>query len=260
MRRKLVCAVALVFAGAAATPAAEAAGVIHGTIWPTRADAKRAAAAHAAAPAEERHGLFDFLGSPGMDRRAKPGVQPASAKPKATVPAPKPQGGVVDAVVAVRAIPDKVEQKLAQQSKRDRTRPLARMTIQKSRYVPRVMAVTAGSEVEFQNLDRIWHNAFSVSSASRFDLGKIKPGTIDTVSFARTGVVNLHCDIHPDEIGFVVITPNHAIARPDESGRFTLPKLPPGEYQIEIWHPLRGNRVLAVTVPKRGDVTCDLAF
>ena len=41
---------------------------------------------------------------------------------------------------------------------------------------------------------------------------------------------------------------------------WTLPKLPPGEYQVEIWHPLRGNRVVAVTVPKRGDVTCDLAF
>ena len=257
MARKLVCAVAFVLAAA---PAAQAAGVIHGTIWPTRAEAKRAAATRASSPAPEHHGLFDFLGSPGMDRRTKPQVQPASAHPKTAVPGPKPQGGIGDAVVAVRAIPEKVEAKLAQQAKRDRTRPLARMTIQRSHYVPRVMAVTAGSQIEFQNLDHIWHNAFSVSSASRFDLGKIKPGAIDTVKLARTGVINLHCDIHPDEIGFVVITPNHAVARPDPTGRFTLPKLPPGTYEVEIWHPLRGNRVVAVTVPKRGDVTCDLAF
>ena len=257
MRRMLVCAFTFLLAG---TPTARAAGVIHGTIWPTRADAKRAAAGHASAPAVEHHGLFDFLGSPGMDHRAKPDVHPASTRPKTGVPEPKPQGGIVDAVVAVRSIPDKVEQKLARQAQRDRARPLPRMIIHHSRYEPRVMAVTAGTELEFQNLDRIWHNAFSVSSASRFDLGKIKPGAIDTVKLARTGVINLHCDIHPDEIGFVVITPNHAQARPDASGRFTLPKLPPGEYQIEIWHPLRGNRVVAVTVPKRGDVACDLAF
>ena len=257
MRRKLVCGLVLLLA---TSGRAHAAGVIHGTIWPTRADARRAAAAHASTPPEERQGLFDFLGSPGMDRRPKPEVKPASAKPVASAPEPKPQGGIVDAVVAVREIPDKIEQKLAQQSKRDRTRPLPRMTIHHSRYEPRVMAVTAGTELEFQNLDRIWHNAFSVSSASRFDLGKIKPGAIDTVKLERDGVINLHCDIHPDEIGFVVITPNHASARPDASGRFTLPKLPPGEYQVEIWHPLRGNRVVAVTVPKRGDVTCDLAF
>ncbi len=257
MRRRLVGALVMLLA---ACPSAHAGGVVHGTIWPTRADAKRAAAAHAAEPPKERHGFFDFLGSPGMDRRSKAPVQPAAAKPGVTAPEARPQGGIVDAVVAVRAIPDKIEQKLAQQAKRDRTRPLPRMIIHHSHYEPRVMAVTAGTELEFQNLDRIWHNAFSVSSASRFDLGKIKPGTIDTVKLDRTGVINLHCDIHPDEIGFVVITPNHAFARPDGSGRFTLPKLPPGDYEIEIWHPLRGNRVVAVTVPKHGDLTCDLAF
>ncbi len=83
---------------------------------------------------------------------------------------------------------------------------------------------------------------------------------IDTVKLARAGVINIHCDIHPDEVGFVVIAPNHAFTRPDSLGHFTLPKLPPGDYQIEIWHPLRGDRVAQVVVPKHGDATCDLAF
>src|ERR1043165_1902693 len=105
MRRMLVS----IFAGLlVACPAPRAGGgVIHGTIWPPRADAKRAPAAHASAPPVEHHGLFDFLGSPGMDRRARPEGQPASARPKAAAPEPKPQGGVVDAVVAVREIPAK---------------------------------------------------------------------------------------------------------------------------------------------------------
>ena len=253
MRRVLGCAVVLL---CTACPVANAAGVIRGTIWPTRADAKRAALAHAAEPPAEHRGFFAFL----TERSEKPEVKPASSRSAVTAPDPKPQPGVVDAVVSVRAIPEKVEAKLAQQMKRDRSRPLPRMVIHQSHYAPRVMAVTAGTELEFQNLDRIWHNAFSVSAASRFDLGKIKPGAIDTVKLARPGVINLHCDIHPDEIGYVVITPNHAIARPDGNGRFTLPKLPPGEYQVEMWHPLRGSRVATVVVPRRGDAVCDLAF
>jgi len=231
---------------------AEANGFVRGTIWPTRADARRADAARERAPKPEHHGFFAFFSSHGADARA------AEATPG--LPKLAPQPGVLDAVISVREIPEKEEEKLAKQAQRDRTRPLPRVTIQKSQYHPRVMAVAAGTGLEFQNLDRIWHSAFSVSSASRFDLGKLKPGVIETVKLPRPGVINIHCDIHPDEVGFVVITPNHAFTRPDSLGRFTLPKLPPGDYQIEIWHPLRGDHVAQVVVPKHGDATCDLAF
>ena len=37
---------------------------------------------------------------------------------------------------------------------------------------PRITAVTAGTTVEFPNLDGIFHNVFSVSPVKRFDLGK----------------------------------------------------------------------------------------
>lgn len=256
MRRMLVCALLAL----AVAPDARA-GVIRGTIWPTREEARLAAVAHAETAPPEPHGLFDFLGSPWMSRSDRPAVRPANARPAMpAAPKPRDQADMTDAVVSVRAIPAKLDEHLAYLAQRDRVRPNPRITIHRSRYQPRVMAVAAGTELEFQNLDAIWHNTFSVSSASRFDLGKLRPGVIDTVKLERPGVINLHCDIHPDEIGFVVVTPNHAFTRPDASGRFTLPKLPAGTYQIEIWHPVRGNRVTEVVVPKRGDVTCDLAF
>jgi len=256
MHRFLLCAALL----AVAVPAG-ANGVIRGTIWSTRGEAKRADLCEEieAENAPKSHGLFDFLGAASLRRKASTvPVVPARAGPRP--PRRVKQPGVQDAVISVERIPDVVEHRLALQSQRDRSRPNARMTIHHSRYWPRVMAVAAGSDLEFQNLDRIWHSTFSVSSAMRFDLGKLRPGAIATVALPKPGVINLHCDIHPDESGFVMIAPNHAYARPDSLGQFALPRLPAGAYQIEIWHPLRGARTRQVVVPKRGDVQCNLAF
>ena len=38
--------------------------------------------------------------------------------------------------------------------------------------IPRVLPVCAGTRVRFQNMDRVYHNAFSISPAMKFDIGK----------------------------------------------------------------------------------------
>lgn len=242
---------------------AHASGVVSGTVWPTRGEARRAELAAAQQPARERehHGLFDFLGSPGMHQPAPVRVQPATAPRPGGVLAPTPRrSDLSDAVITVTRVPDVVERRMTEQQLRDRHDVLPCVTIHGSRYNPRVMVIAAGSDLVFQNLDRIWHSTFSVSAARRFDLGKLKPGAADTVHFGKPGVINLHCDIHPEESGFLVVAPQHAYARPDAYGRFSLPRLPAGTYQLVLWHPLRGTREQSVTIPKRGDVTCQLAF
>jgi plastocyanin len=174
------------------------------------------------------------------------------------------QLGVTDAVVYVDTLPPKVDEKLASARhwfwQRKDTPHLPRVVQNDRRFDPRVMSVPVGTRAEFQNLDHVYHNVFSVSPARRFDLGKYAPGKIDTVDFERAGVVNLHCDIHPDELGYIVVTPNHAVARPDSLGRFRMPKLPPGHYTLRVFHPRRGEFERPVEVPKRGDVSVDLAF
>jgi plastocyanin len=175
---------------------------------------------------------------------------------------------VADAVIYLESVPDKVERQLASKVAAKRSwfmiarpgpRPSRIVQIDKQ-FRPRVAAVSVGAKVEVQNLDRVYHNTFSVSPAKRFDLGKYPPGRIDTVSFDRPGVVNLHCDIHPDMLGFVVVTPNHAFTRPDSLGHYRLPKLPPGNYTVHVFHPRRGEIERRIVVPKRGDLALDLAF
>jgi plastocyanin len=174
------------------------------------------------------------------------------------------QRGVTDAVIYIDEVPAKVDARITAGRRwfwqRRDTPHLPRVVQIDRKFVPRVMSVPVGTRTEFQNLDHEYHNVFSVSSANRFDLGKYPPGRIDTMAFDRAGVVNLHCDIHPDELGYIVVTPNHAVARPDSLGRFKLPKLPPGTYTLHVFHPRRGEFERPVEVPRHGDVMLDLSY
>jgi len=187
------------------------------------------------------------------------------ALPRAgAVAAPRVQKGISDAVVYLERIPDKVEDKLAHPTtgvwifRKNVIVPAPRVVQKGLQFSPHVAVIAVGTDVEFANSDRVYHNAFSVSAAKHFDLGKYAPGHRDTVRFRKPGVINLHDDIFPDMLGYLVVTPNHAFARPDSVGRFELPRLPAGSYTIHVWHPVRGELRHKIDVPKRGDVSVDL--
>jgi hypothetical protein len=203
---------------------AASAGVIRGTLWLTHPSAAMLAAAAARS----------------SSRPAQPGVS--------------------DAVIYIEAIPDKLEKKLSHRGWfSPKPRP-PRVVQMDRRFLPRVLSVTPGTAVEFRNQDLEYHNAFSVSVAKRFDLGRYAPGKADTVKFDRAGVVNVHCDIHPDMSGYVVVVPNHAFDRPDSLGSYALPKLPPGKYSLRAWHPRLGELRRDVEMPKRGNLELSLVF
>jgi plastocyanin len=117
---------------------------------------------------------------------------------------------------------------------------------------PHVVMVPVGSTVEFVNAGQMWHNAFSVSPARKFDLGKYAPGQRRRVTFPNPGVVRLFCDLHPGAEAWVVVTPKRALtARPDATGTVRLPPLPPGTYVVRAWDPERGERKHTVKVDAR---------
>lgn len=232
----------VVAALAAATPAA--AGVIRGQLWLERSSVRKPALVAAAR---------DAAATPAPDVRRLLAAQ----------------RGISDAVLYVESIDERTERRLARPKGgffswlpwADEPQPrLKRLVQSKHRFDPRVFVIVAGESVELLNLDRVYHNTFSVSAAKRFDLGKYAPGATDTITFEHPGIVNLHCDIHPDEIGFVAVTPNHAYAAPDSLGRFELPRLPEGSYRLHYWHPHHGDHVMGVVVPRRGDVVLELTF
>jgi len=163
-----------------------------------------------------------------------------------------------DAVVWVERIPERTERDLARGPRRgwflQRTPPpLPVLTLSDQRFSPSVVAAAVGQGVVIRNLDRVWHGVFSAAPAARVDVGKRPPGARDTLRLATPGVVPLRCDLHPDEWAFVVVTPNHASARPGADGRWQLPALPAGRYVVRAWAPLRELKRQEVQVPRRGE-------
>ena len=58
--------------------------------------------------------------------------------------------------------------------------------------------VKKGDSIEFVNEDPFFHNVFSLSDASMFDLGSFPQGESKKVVFEEAGEVEVECAIHPN--------------------------------------------------------------
>jgi plastocyanin len=103
-------------------------------------------------------------------------------------------------------------------------------------FIPRVLAVPVGSKVSFKNEDAIFHNVFSLSKPNDFDTGLYKSGASYTETFKRPGVVQLLCNIHSSMLGFVYVVDSPWYAQADGAGAFTIKGVPPGDYELNVWH------------------------
>ena len=104
------------------------------------------------------------------------------------------------------------------------------------RFVPHVLPVVRGTTVAFPNDDPLFHNVFSLSHAKAFDLGRYARGSARSVTFDRTGIVQVFCHIHSDMSAVALVLDNPYFAVPDAEGRYTIPDLPPGDYTVVAWH------------------------
>lgn len=104
-------------------------------------------------------------------------------------------------------------------------------------FVPRVTAVRAGTAVHFPNHDRIRHHVYSFSRARTFEIPLYKGTPAKPVLFDKPGVVVLGCNIHDWMSAYVLVleTPFFSVTGAD--GKARIDGLPPGEYDVEAWHP-----------------------
>lgn len=120
----------------------------------------------------------------------------------------------------------------------------ARMTQKGKQFIPHVLAIPAGSRVTFPNLDPIFHSAFSNFSGQVFDLGLYAPGTTKTITFSRTGVVRVFCNIHPTMSAVIVVLNSPWFTVSSNTGAFQIPGVPPGEYRLRLFHERAGEGAL----------------
>lgn len=109
--------------------------------------------------------------------------------------------------------------------------------IQKDKtFSPHVLAITAGTIVDFPNYDPIFHNAFSNFDGQVFDIGLYPPGTSRSIAFRRAGVVRVFCNIHPTMSAVIVVLRSPYFAVSNKSGVFQIPDVPAGNYRLHVFH------------------------
>ena len=112
-------------------------------------------------------------------------------------------------------------------------------------FSPHVLAIQAGSLVEFPNADPIFHNAFSSYNGQVFDIGLYPPGTTRSVKFARPGVVRVFCNIHASMSALIVVVASPYFATTKQDGTFNIADVPPGQYNLSVFHERASEATLA---------------
>jgi plastocyanin len=103
-------------------------------------------------------------------------------------------------------------------------------------FVPGVLPVTIGTQVNFPNRDQIRHHVYSFSRAKRFELPLYKGEEAAPVVFDKAGVVKIGCNIHDWMSAIILVLPNERYAVTGPDGRFALEGLEQGEHAVAAWH------------------------
>ena len=109
--------------------------------------------------------------------------------------------------------------------------------VQKNKaFHPSLLVIPVGGKVEFPNHDPFFHNVFSLFEGKRFDLGLYESGTTRFVQFDKPGISFIFCNIHAQMSAVVIAltTPYYAIS--DARGDLSIPEVPPGRYELQIFH------------------------
>ena len=128
----------------------------------------------------------------------------------------------------------------------------ARMDQRDESFVPHVLAIVAGTVVDFPNNDQTFHNVFSLSKEQPFDLGRYAAGRSKSVRFDRPGIIRVFCDIHAHMSAFILVFAHRYFAVTDENGRFRIDHVPPGSYNVVAWNDSASEDSRQVVVPDSG--------
>jgi plastocyanin len=132
---------------------------------------------------------------------------------------------------------------------------------EKCAFVPRVQVVAPAGTVKTSSKDAVLHTTVVQTADGRqlFNVALPVPGLELTKTLPAAGVLRVGCSTHQWMRGWIIATDElSAVTAAD--GTFTLPDVPPGTYQLRVWHEaLKGaTQTVTVAAGKATTVTFDL--
>ena len=108
---------------------------------------------------------------------------------------------------------------------------------EKCRFVPRVQLARPNANVRTTSRDPMLHTTQAQLESGRtvFNVALPVPGINVAKPIGGAGTVRLSCNIHPWMRGWVIVT-DEAAAMSGVDGRFSIDNVPPGAYELRVWH------------------------
>lgn len=123
-------------------------------------------------------------------------------------------------------------------------------------FSPHIVVVQQGTTVDFKNDDNVAHNVFwpSVGGDKKAtkNLGTWPKGEKRSFTFDKAGIVPLLCNVHPDMMGYLIVSPTPYFAETDDGGNYKIKDVPDGSYTLTVWHEGAKNQSKPVTVAGGG--------
>jgi len=128
-------------------------------------------------------------------------------------------------------------------------------------FVPRVQVVAPNGTLKTSSKDPVLHTTVVQQADGRqlFNLAVPIPGIEIAKPLGAAGVLRVGCSTHQWMRGWIVVT-DEISAVTGVDGTFTLPDVPPGTYELRIWHEALRSAPVKVTVAsgKPAQVTVEM--
>jgi len=121
-------------------------------------------------------------------------------------------------------------------------------------YLPHVLLFPAGTTVKINNDDGILHNIHTYSTKNP-PINMAQPKFKKTIEakFDQPEVIKVTCDAHGWMQGWFVAEDNPYYVSTDANGAFKLTDVPPGDYELKVWHEKLGEKTQKVSVAAGAD-------
>jgi len=128
-------------------------------------------------------------------------------------------------------------------------------------YIPHVFLTPAGAAVDITNDDGILHNIHTYSTKNP-PVNRAQPKFKKVIEekFNQPEIFEVRCDAHGWMQAWVVVQDHPYYAVTDENGNYTLADVPPGEYELKVWHEKLGEKVQKVNIGSGQTATVNFEF
>jgi plastocyanin len=130
-------------------------------------------------------------------------------------------------------------------------------------YVPHVIGVRVGQDIEIGNEDATLHNVNTKAVLNEpFNKAMAGKGQVLNTAFQHAEVaVKLKCDIHPWMAAYVGVFANPFFAVTGADGSFTINDVPKGDkYTVEAWHETLGTQTATIAIDEKSPANLQFTF